>query len=77
MFDFCNKKKKELLRYIDSEIEVMRNVIDANNIDFRNSSGDSLECIKHKSRLLEHNQSHLAVLEELRRIRKEVERIYG
>ena len=78
MFDiFGNKKKDELLRYIDDEISVMTGVIDMNNAVFRNSSGNSQECINHKTAILQHNQIHLAVLEELRRIRKEIERIYS
>lgn len=77
MFDIFSDKKRKLLQYIDDEIDVFTRVIDMNNLDFKKANGNDQECLNIRTLLLEHNRKHLAVLEELRRIRKEIERIYG
>lgn len=78
MFDiFGNKKKDELLRYIDAEIEANTKALHMNFEEIGKLKDNSLENIKCKEELSRCNREILAVRDELTRIRKVIERIYS
>lgn len=78
MFDiFCNRKKDEVLQYIDTEIKVHVNVMNNNFKYVEQIEGRDPDSLNEKEMIFEQNRAICQVLEELQRIKKAIERIYN
>lgn len=78
MFDIFGKKKRdELLSYIDAELCAVKKRVSMNTDEFRKVSGNNPEDFILREAILKDNRETMVIMEELTRIRKAIERIYG
>lgn len=78
MFDiFCNRKKDEVLQYIDTEIKIHVNIMNKNFEYVEQIEGRDQDSLNEKEMIFEQNRAICQVIEELQRIKKAIERIYN
>ena len=77
MFDiFNNRKRDDVLRYIDHRLEVVNKNLQMSFEELRKIDGNSIEAINIMTMLNQQNREYLAVRDELRTIRRVIEHLY-